>query len=325
MADRLKPYARMTIDGKTVNISPMRALRVSRRLSGATDELRFAMALNSGITMDNGAAVSLDMGWDDSTTPVFTGTVQSLEFTFNEVHGIAHGSQKDLVQTRVDETFIDQTAGDIVSALADRAGIETGTIDAGIRFPKYMAQGRISLFDHLHTLARVCGVDVFTDEDGKINFTKREAFTADFTFEYGFHLLDAKITRTRPSASSVQVIPESPASTQGEDTGSWLVKSSADTAATAGQGNTIRFTSALCTTKEAAQTAAQSFQRDIQRRAVKGHIKIMGLPEANPGQVVELSGMPDGSTNGFYEISGVDHALDGIQGFLTTLYLWGQA
>jgi hypothetical protein len=52
---------------------------------------------------------------------------------------------------------------------------------------------------------------------------------------------------------------------------------------------------------------------------------VMGQAEANPGQVVELKKMPDDNINGFYEISGVDHALDGIHGFRSTIHLWGQA
>jgi len=325
MATQLKPFAELTVDGNTITVSPMRAIRVQRRLSGSTDELRFAMALNAGLEISNEAAVSLSMGWGDSGSTVFTGTIQSLEYSLNEVHGIAHGSQKDLVQMRIDETFIDQSAGDVVQALADRAGLEIGTIDTGIQLPKYLAEGSVSLFEHLHTLARICGVDVFTDEDGKINFTKREAFTADFTYQYGINLVDARITQKIPAVSSIEVIPESPASQEGAEASSWFVKSSRDISASAGEGNSRRFSNALCTTKEAAETAAKSYQRDITRRATKGKIMVMGQPEANPGQVVELKDMPDGNTNGYYEISGVDHALDGIRGFRSTLHLWGQA
>jgi hypothetical protein len=252
MATKLHPYAQLIFDGMTISVSPMRAVRVSRRLSGSIDELRFAMALNAGLKIANGAAVSLDMGWGDSGTTVFTGTIESLEYTLNEVHGIAHGSQKELAHTRIDETFIDQTAGEVVQALADRAGLATGTIDTGIQLPKYLAEASVSLFEHLHLLARVCGVDVFTDEEGKINFTKREAFTADYTYQYGINLMDARITQTRPATSSIQVIPESPASQEGEEASSWFVKSSRDLSAIAGEGNIRRFTSALCTTKEAA-------------------------------------------------------------------------
>ncbi len=325
MANKLQPYAQLTLDGKTISVSPMRAVRVCRRLSGSTDELRFAMALNAGLDIAGDALVSLEMGWADSGITVFTGTIVSLEYTLNEVHGIAHGSQKDLAQTRIDETFIDQNAGDVVKALADRAGLDTGIIDSGIQLPKYLAEGSLSLFDHLHLLARICGVDVFTDEDGKINFTKREAFTADYTYQYGINLMDARIRKNTPAISSIQVIPESPASQEGTQASSWFVKSSRDISATAGQGNIRRFSTALCTTKEAAQTAAKSYQRDIERRGIKGKIMVMGQPEANPGQVVELKDMPDQNTNGYYEISGVDHALDGISGFKTTLHLWGQA
>ena len=325
MPGKLKPYAALTIDGQTIDISPMRAIRVSRRLSGSTDELRFAMALNLGMEMSNDASVSLDMGWDDNGTTVFSGTIQSLQYSLNEVQGIAHGSQKDLVQTRIDETYVDQSAGDIVKALAQRAGIQTGTVDNGIQLPRYLADGSLSLFDHLHALARISGVDVFTDEQGKINFTKREAFTADFTYQFGVNLVDVRISQSKPSVTAIEVVPESPASEDGADTSSWFVKGSKDLAATAGEGNTRRFSNALCTTKEAAETAAQAYQRDIARRATRGKIMVMGQPEINPGNVVELTDMPDGNTNGYYEVSGVDHALDGLRGFRSTIYLWGQA
>lgn len=325
MVIKLKPYAQLTLGTMTISVSPMRAIRVSRRLSGRTDELRFAMALNQGLALDNETRVSLDMGWGERGTRVFTGRLQTLEYSFNEVHGIAHGSQQNLAQTRMDETFLDQTAGEVVKALAERAGVETGTIDKGLGLSLYLADGSLSLFEHLHRLARLCGVDLFTDQEGKINFTKRKAFTADYTYEYGINLMEVSITRTKPSISSVQVIPESPASQEGAQASSWFVKASPDLSATAGEGNLRRFTTALCTTKEMAETAAISFQRDIDRRAFQGKIRVMGEPEAIPGQVVALKEMPDARTNGYYEISGVDHALDGILGFQSTLHLWGQA
>ena len=308
-----------------MTLSPIRALRVQRRLSGGADELRFAMALNAGLNLENDAEVNLELGWGDSGSTVFNGRIIALNYSLTEVQGTAQGRQKDLFQTRADQTFVDQKAGDVVKALADKAGIETGTIDDGIQLPRYLAHGNLSFFDHVRELARVCGVDVFTDRDGKLNFTRREAFTADFTYQYGINLVDARIQQAKPAVAAVEVVPESPASKEGDEASSWIAKSIEDLAATAGEGNVRRFSNALCTTKETAETAARSYQRDLQRRATRGKILIPGEAAALPGQVVELKDMPDGISNGYYEINGIDHALDAIRGFRSTLHLWGQA
>ena len=325
MPNLLKPFAELTVDGSTVNISPLRAIRVQRLLSGSADELRFAMAINAGLDIDQGARVNLDLGWCDKGTTVFQGTIESLEYTLNEVHAIACGAQKDLIQTRIDETFIDQNAGDVVQSLAGKAGVQMGRVDQGIRLAKYHADGSATLFEHLQELARLCGVDVFTDDAGKVNFTKREAFTADYTLQYGINLLDARIRHGKSAVGAIEVVPESAASQEGDEASSWLVKNSRDIAAKEGDGGVRRFSAALCTTKEAAETAAKAYQRDLQRRAVQGKVVIMGQPAACPGQVVELTDMPDSANDGYYEISGVEHALDAIRGFRSTLHLWGQA
>lgn len=321
----LKPFAQLTVDGFQVSISPLRAVRVQRRLSGSADELRFAMALDAGLDVQPGAQVSLDLGWDGSGERVFAGTIQTLEYTLYEVHATAFGAQKDLIHTRIDETFIDQSAGEVVQALASKAGVTLATVDPGIRLVKYHADGSATVFEHMHELARLCGVDVFTDQAGQVNFTKRQAFTPDYTLQYGVNLLEARIRHGKPAVDAVEVVPESAAGREGDEAGSWLVKAARDLAATEGEGGVRRFSIALCTTRETAETAAKAYQRDLKRRAVQGRVVIMGQAAACPGQIVELLNMPDGVSDGCYEIGGVEHALDAIRGFRSTLHLWGQA
>lgn len=321
----LKPYASFTVDGKTAEVSPIRAIRVNRRLSGGSDELRFALTLNSGFDLTVDSEIAVEMGWGDSGQSVFSGDINSLQYCLHEVHGIAHGSQKKLTQLRINETYIDQSAGDVVNDILTKAGVTAGVVDTGIQLPKYLADDGLTLFEHLQQLARLCGVDVFTDADEKLNFTKRETFTADHIFEFGINLIDARISLQKANVTAIEIIPESPASQEGAAASSWFIKSSNEVSATSGDGNLRRFSNAICTTKEAAETASNAYQRDIQRRATNGKIMVMGLAEANPGQVVELKNMPDASTNGLYQINGIDHTMDGINGFRSTLYLWGEA
>jgi len=320
----LKPWASLSIAGTTAAISPLRTLRVTRRLVGGIDELRFAMALNAGLTVGEGDEIGLELGWDGSGERVFSGRANAIDYGVSEARVTAYGEQRALATTRIDETFIDQDSGDVVQALAQRAGLPLGTVAAGVRVGKYHADGSRNLFEHMTELARLNGVDLFTDRAGQLNFTRRDPRTANYTVQFGVNLIAVNLQQGIGAVTAVEVVPESAAGNAGTEAASWLVKSSRDQAASAGDGEPRRFSSALCTTRETAASAAEAVRRELTRRAVRGRVLVMGLPAAQPGESVQLVDLPDGVNDGLYQIAAVEHALDAIIGFRTTLQLWGQ-
>lgn len=320
----LTPYASVTIAGLTASVSPLRTIRVTRRLIGGVDELRFAMALNAGLNVAEGDEVSLDLGWEGAGDTVFAGAVNAINYGPGEVRVTAHGSQRTLATIRVDETFIDQSTGDVIEALAAVAEVPLGSVEPGIQLAKYHADGSRNLFEHITELARLSGVDLFTDSSGNLNFMRRDPNAANYTVQFGVNLIDLQLQRAVSATGAVEVVPESAASNEGAEASSWFVKSSRDLAATAGDGGQRRFSSALCTTKEAAEMAAEAGRRELKRRSVRGKVLVMGMPAAQPGESAELVDLPDGVNDGVYQIAGVDHSLDAIIGFRTTLHLWGQ-
>src|SRR3954454_22889297 len=102
--------------------------------------LRVARAQNAGpglVTLQLGAADSVsegdpatvELGWDGSTSLVFTGTVSAVERRLDGLHVDCTGTHAALTLARGGTTYVQQTAGGVVSALASDAGVDVATAE----------------------------------------------------------------------------------------------------------------------------------------------------------------------------------------------------
>ena len=132
-------------------------------------------------------------------------------------------------------------------------------------------------------------------------------------------VIAASIRRDAPTGEAT-VLPESPASAQGDETASWLVKDPAPNAG--GTGTTILCEPAL-RTKDAAATAAQASADRTSRAAVGGYVELPGAPQVKLGSAVALDDAPDAQLNATYEVRALRHVLDRRRGFRTRLVLGG--
>jgi phage protein D len=271
------------------------------------------LLLGAGASASEGDPATVELGYDGDTTLVFTGSVSAVEYRLDGVRVDCTGAHAKLAQARTETTYVQQTAGGVVQALAADAGVEVASVEDGIDLPLYVADAGRSHHAHCLRLARWCGFDLTEDADGALRFGAFTRSAADHTFRFGADVLSAALELTAAEEATT-VIPESPASSQGDETAAWLVK----TPHSGGDGPRIVSVSAL-RTKDAADKAAQAAVAFAQRAAATGRIELAGAPQVALGDAVALEGMPAAALDRTYQVLGLRHALDRGRGFRTQL------
>src|SRR6266568_4592841 len=117
----LKPSYSITIGtGITDSSSPgaLETLDVRRVKTGGADEAIISLGRVPAIAAAEGDAVSIELGWDGSSEKVFTGVVDRVESGIGRLEVVCLGNQRELLRQRDNKTFKNQSAGDVVQALA---------------------------------------------------------------------------------------------------------------------------------------------------------------------------------------------------------------
>lgn len=313
------------------------AARTRAGLAPAADEV--VLWLNpEGGRPAVGDALTLALGYEDEgggltsalgavgsgrgPSQVFTGVVDSVEPALAGLQVRALNGGAKLQALRLWQWYGAQCAGDIVRDLASQAGVAMGAIEPGIRLPAYVADGRHHAYQHVATLAWLCGFDAYLTPEGELVFGPFTKTTADHTFVYAADVLALSASTSASTIGQVTVIGESPASAQGEDAWHWLASDWNDYQGKAGSGSSAWLVQARAArTQEAAQALADHLLDRATRDATHSVLRALGRAEVKIGDAVEMKGAPDDALNGLYQVVGVSHRLDRTSGFLTTLEL----
>ena len=322
----LRPAYRLSIGTTTTDSTGDLAatvIRVDVEVDMEVPAGRLAVVLGNtdGLTVAEGDPVSVELGYaDNGLSKVIEGTVVALEPTISTYRIEGLSAMIRLLDLRLHQTYEKQTAGAIIADLAGQAGLATGEVQDGIEFPFYVVDDSKSAYEHARALAQKCGFDLYLDVDNNLIFKKYEQAGADHTFEYGVNVISWEVRRQEPAYGRVEVWGESPASSQGEDTVSWLTKSPQDFAGRAGSGEPLLLIrDRSIRTKAAADTYAQAALRQIERQALTGTLTVLGAPQVKLGDAVEVTGMPQADVNGTYQVRGIRHRLSKTTGFVTTV------
>ncbi len=322
----LKPTYSVTIGAGSINSSspgPLEVLEIRRVTSGGADEAIISLGRVPAISAAEGDAVSIELGWDGSNEMVFTGVVDRVESGIGRVEVVCLGSQRELLRQRDNKTFKNQSAGDVVQALASQAGVTVENAEAGIDLPVYLVDSGRSFYEHCLGLALRCGFDLYATAEGRLVFAKFSVASANHTFRYGEHIITAAIEKGKP-LDGVSIVPESPASSSGDDTVSWLVKDPSGHRFDAGGGAAnLLFRDSILRTKDGAKMAAEGRLAVSKRGSVKGEVSLLGSSQVHPGGALALEKVPDPGIDGTYQIMGVRHRLDKKWGFRTFISLGG--
>jgi phage protein D len=271
-----------------------------------------------------GDAGSISFGYEDGTTElIFTGEVEAVR---HDVRGTTHLTATDggaaLSKLRINQSYEQQKAGDIVSDLAGRAGVGTDTVENGVEFPFYVVDDRRSAYRHIAALARKSGYLAWFTPEGKLSFAPSTAGQAVQTFAYGTDILSLEVTEATPSLGTVTTIGEGAAGGQGQEAWSWLVKDPSPVEGNAGKGEPEReVQDPSLRSGDAVQSAAEGITDAAALTKLTGELLVPGSPAVVVGSAVEVVDAPQDTLNGLYLVTGVRHRFSKVRGFTTLAQL----
>lgn len=298
-------------------------LRMQAALDVPVNVCRIALAPPKGLSIAPKDVVKVELGYGDSLTLIFTGTVSTVDWGVERVTVHAASAFQTLVTPRFNLVFEKPKAGDIVSDIAGRVKLTKGKVETGLSFTAYALGEHQTAYEHLRTLARQCGFDLYADTQDKLVFAKYKAATTH-AFKYGADILAFTLDAQTAAITGVEVYGESPASQgQGAEAASWLTKKDVKGSAGGKAGVVLRLADPTARTQEVAGNIAQAVlaARKTQQRGV---LKVLGAPAVTLGDAVQVSDMPASTQNGTFKVIGVTHTLNARQGFLTTIAVQDQ-
>ncbi|HXQ69544.1 MAG TPA: hypothetical protein VN844_03625 [Pyrinomonadaceae bacterium] len=323
----LTPAYKLTIGNKVIDTtdepkaSTVVDLKVVLDLDTPADVFTFELGNVGSFRPARDDETKIELGYADNGgfTQVMKGTVETSEPNLTTTRVAGFSGADALLRTFVEQTYESKTAGAIVRDLADKAGLQVGTAEAGITFPAYVVDGRRSVYLHMQDLAELCGFDLYIDFDGKLVFQKFINGRTVHVFEYAKHIVAFNVARTPPLAGLVEAWGESPAGSQGENSWAWITTDFSGSRGSAGAGALLLRERPALRTKEAARAAADAFLTNVERRTLRGNVMTIGRPEIKLGDAIRLREMTDDSLNTIFQVRSVTHRITKLGGFTTTV------
>ncbi len=265
---------------------------------------------------------SISLGYeDDSAMLVFSGEVESVRHdTQGTVRMTATNSGTTLAKLRVNQSYEQQSASDIVSDLAGQADADTGTVEDGIEFPYFVLDDRRSAYQHIDALAKKSGYLAYFSPEGELNFLPYTGGQSVQTFSYGLDILSLQLTESSPTIAQHTVVGEGAAGSQGSEAWSWLIKDPAPITGNAGDGEPARQSQdSSLRSAETIQSLANGVVQAAGLYQHFGKLLVPGAPAVTVGSTIEISEAPQDALNGQCLVRGVRHVYSKREGFTTLL------
>ncbi len=223
-----------------------------------------------------------------------------------------------LARMRVSQSFADQSPGGIIAALASDAGVETDAGGAGTRLPRYVVDESCSVLDHIADLAAAAGRVAVFDGEGRLLLVDDSALGEPVaTLVRGDHVLDIRLGTRRPHIGALAVVGAG-APDAGGNAWAWLRKSNGPLKVEVGDGAPQRrVRDAGLRAQQAVVDRAGATLRAGERVSGRTRILSVGVPAAQPGGAIELSGFDD--ADGIYFVTAVTHRFDTAGGFTSEI------
>lgn len=268
---------------------------------------------------------SVSLGYEDGSTELaFSGRVEDVRYSVRGATRItATNGGASLSKLRVNQSYEQQKAGDIVKDLAGKASVSTDTVEDGVEFPFYVVDDRRSAYLHIAALARKSGYLAWFTPEGKLNFAPFVAKQPVQTFTYGVDIVSLEVTEAAPVVGAVMTTGEGAAGSQGQEAWSWLVKDPSSVTGSAGTGDPERLVQdASLRSGEAAQGTADGIADAADEGRLIGELLVPGSPAVVVGSAVEILDAPHDTLNGLFLVRRV-HPRFSKRGGFTTLICFG--
>ncbi len=270
-----------------------------------------------------GDAGTIKAGYEDSSNNlIFTGAVDAVRTALEGILRVSASTGAILLaKLRVDQSYEQSTAGDIVKDLAQRAAVDVDSVEDGDSYPFYAVDARQNAWQQIATLARQNGFRAFFSVEGKLDFQPVEEGQPVASLAYGSDVLAMELWNAWPTAGKVTVTGEGAAGSKGADAWNWLLKDPSGVRAESGTGDPVKLISdPSLRNSDAAQTAAASIAAGLGAEARSGWVWTAGAPAVTPGSTIEIAGAPQATLNGICVVERVRHRFNKREGFTSLIH-----
>jgi hypothetical protein len=293
-------------------------------LGDSAGEPAFSISVR-GTAVKHGDPVVIELANGDRSATVMTATVAAVQSTFECTRIVARTALHTLATTRVNRTYQNQSVKQILSDLAQQAGVDAGEIERGSTYPYLLVHESKSVLSGACELARREGLDLYVDADNHLTAKEFSKSSADHTLYYGIDLLHLAVLSRPPVPAHVTVVGESPSSNQGSTSWPWIAKDASVVKGEAGSGEALlALRDGAVRNKDAADLWAKRKLGASKDAASRGRCRLLGNPAVKLGDAIEIKEAPKPELNGLFKVTCVRHVLDKTAGFITDLDFSGQ-
>jgi len=310
------------------NVDPwqrsVKSIGFESSLSGTVDHALIELKEDSeSPDVSLGDELKISLGYDDGEPNLILSGVVS-QIKKNIVVGsrlvLSNGSHR-LSKSRINASYEEQSAGDIISALAADVEVETETVEAGYTYPYYVIDDRKSVYSHMLKIARDNGFELYFSSDGKLNLSSLSSAEVKQEFFYGIDIIALNLDEAEPLFKKQRVVGSGATSSEGADSWPWIVNNKDNISSEEGSDSAapIRKTEAL-RSNEAVGTSAQHEVSRVSANAIRGDITVQGAPAVVVGHLIEIKETPEGKFDGQYRVKRVLHRYNKQEGFVSKIH-----
>jgi phage protein D len=299
----------------------LHSVQLQRGLAPCVDVLQVQLARSAHApAVALGDTGSLELGYGDSNVPVFNGSVDAMYSSVRATTLTASNGGRLLAQHRINRSFENQTATDIIAALAQEVGVTAQLNGSGAALPRYVVDDARSLYEHMARLADLNGSLLYFDGAGVLQLIEAGSGSSVRTFNYGIDILGFQLAQRAQAIAGLDVVGEGAAGESGSNAAFWLRKDPAAMRVSTGTTAPLRyFRDARLRNRDAVSARAQALALKQQREATRSEIILTGTAELEPGAIITLAGLPESRCDGEYCIHSLAQRFDVTRGFVTEL------
>ncbi|WP_020408676.1 hypothetical protein [Hahella ganghwensis] len=264
-----------------------------------------------------GDELELALGFDDETeTPIFTGKIQRLENHLAGYRRLTITSPfLELSQKRINASFEEQSASDIVQSLLGETNVGAGSIDSGEQYSFYVVSDRLSLLQHIQAISAQQNWICYCGANGQLNAHALDTGEEAKVFAYGSDIIELEHWVQEAALTGVKVVGGGAATSQGSDAWNWLTKDP-KALAEAGESGRVVPMRVLRDAPSAQNFSAALMSKDAQATN-RVRLTSSAAPEVLPGTYFEITGAPFSAANAIFVAEKVVMTFDRSKGFLS--------
>jgi hypothetical protein len=164
----------LSLGGSSLNAAQaaVRRLVVELSVDEAHDRVELAVWRDSALAAAApGSKLTVGLGASDDVADVLAVEVAGTDATGWGAVITGYAPSRRLSSTYVGRSYVDRSVGDVVSDLLGEAEVDEGEVDAPLSMPVLHVDPRRSVWGNLHGLARRCGCQITSKQDGSVSFT----------------------------------------------------------------------------------------------------------------------------------------------------------